>query len=217
MGLKNLFNRKKKKKKSGDDDNNNNTTHNNHESTVPETNPTKLTPESQPPRVNSSDSRVRIEEELEQVFNKFDVNGDGKICSSELGSIMGSLGHQPTEEELKNMIKEVDADGDGFIDLKEFIELNTKDIDSAEVLENLKDAFSVFDTDKNGLITAEELQNVLGNLGEECAIAESRKMIAGADRDGDGMISFDEFKVMMMVGSHFDSVGSKKHEPVNKE
>ncbi|KVH97700.1 probable calcium-binding protein CML25 [Cynara cardunculus var. scolymus] len=211
MGLKNLFNRKKKKKKSAEEDN---TTHE-HESTLPETNPTKLTPETH--RANSLDSRIRIEEELEQVFNKFDVNGDGKICSSELGSIMGSLGHQPTEEELKNMIKEVDADGDGFIDLKEFIELNTKDIDSAEVLENLKDAFSVFDTDKNGLITAEELQNVLGNLGEECAIAESRKMIAGADRDGDGMISFDEFKVMMMVGSHFDSVGSKKHEPVNKD
>ncbi|CAL0323418.1 unnamed protein product [Lupinus luteus] len=38
--------------------------------------------------------------ELEQVFNKFDVNGDGKISSSELGSIMGSLGQHLSEEEL---------------------------------------------------------------------------------------------------------------------
>ncbi|XP_009797345.1 probable calcium-binding protein CML25 [Nicotiana sylvestris] len=159
------------------------------------------------PVISSSSSinaRARIEEELEQVFKKFDVNGDGKICSSELGSIMASLGNAATEEELLNMIREVDADGDGFIDLQEFIELNTKDVDSDEVLENLKDAFSVFDMDKNGSISAEELQTVLRSLGEDCSLAECRKMISGVDCDGDGMINFEEFKVMMIKGSRFD-------------
>ncbi|KAI3825147.1 hypothetical protein L1987_06623 [Smallanthus sonchifolius] len=165
------------------------------------------------PRTSSCNPRVRIEE-LEQVFKKFDVNGDGKISSSELGSILGSLGHRPTDEELESMIKEVDADGDGFIDLPEFIELNTKDIDSSEVLENLKDAFSVFDIDKNGLISAEELQKVLGRLEEDCTIAECRKMIAGVDVNGDGMISFDEFKVMMMSGTRFDGIGWQRHVEV---
>ncbi|KAI7728601.1 hypothetical protein M8C21_023506 [Ambrosia artemisiifolia] len=146
------------------------------------------------------------EQELEQVFNKFDVNGDGKISSTELGSIMGSMGNRPTQEELKNMIMQVDANGDGFIDLKEFIELNTKDIGSKELLENLKEAFSVFDVDNNGSITADELQKVLGSLGEECSVGECRKMIAGVDQDGDGMICFDEFKVMMMSGSMFSEL-----------
>ncbi|KAI3817303.1 hypothetical protein L1987_11092 [Smallanthus sonchifolius] len=149
-----------------------------------------------------------IEQELEQVFKKIDVNGDGKISSSELESIMGSLSHRPTEEELKIMMTEADSDGDGFIDLKEFIELNTNGIDSVELLENLKDAFSVFDVDKNGAITADELQNVLGSLGEECTIGQSRKMIAGVDKDGDGKISFDEFKVMMMSGSRLGEIES---------
>ncbi|KAJ0630376.1 putative EF-hand domain-containing protein [Helianthus annuus] len=161
MGLKNLFNRKTKKIK-------------NHK-TTDETNPTN----------NTTPPVISHEQELEQVFNKFDVNGDGKISSSELGSIMGSMGHQPTPEELENMIMQVDADGDGFIDLKEFIELNTKD---------------------NGSITADELQKVLGSLGEECTVGECRKMIAGVDQDGDGMISFDEFKVMMMSGSMFNDL-----------
>ncbi|KAF5777215.1 putative EF-hand domain pair protein CML [Helianthus annuus] len=182
MGLKNLFNRKTKKIK-------------NHK-TTDETNPTN----------NTTPPVISHEQELEQVFNKFDVNGDGKISSSELGSIMGSMGHQPTPEELENMIMQVDADGDGFIDLKEFIELNTKDVDSNELLENLKEAFLVFDVDKNGSITADELQKVLGSLGEECTVGECRKMIAGVDQDGDGMISFDEFKVMMMSGSMFNDL-----------
>ncbi|KAJ0692840.1 putative EF-hand domain-containing protein [Helianthus annuus] len=186
MGLKNLFHRKKK---SGTD--------NSHNGVVS-------------PSVNSvhsvSNSRIQIETELQQVFKKFDVNGDGKISSSELGSIMGSLGHRPTDDELESMINSVDADGDGFIDLQEFIELNTKDVDSNEVLESLRDAFSVFDTDKNGLISAEELQNVLGRLEEECSIGDCRKMIAGVDVNGDGMISFDEFRVMMMSGVRFNGV-----------
>ncbi|XP_016450675.1 putative calcium-binding protein CML25 [Nicotiana tabacum] len=154
-------------------------------------------------------SPPKIEEELEQVFNKFDINGDGKISSSELGCIMASLGNAVTEEESVNMIKEVDADGDGFIDLQEFIELNTKNIDSNDILENLKEAFSVFDVDKNGSISADELQNVMKSLGEECSLEECRKMIGGVDCDGDGMIDFEEFKVMMVRGSKSDPMESR--------
>ncbi|KAL5053761.1 hypothetical protein RYX36_034443, partial [Vicia faba] len=71
-------------------------------------------------------TRARLAGELEEVFKKFDVNGDGKISASELGSIMGSLGQPASDEELNNMIREVDGDGDGCISLPEFIELNTK-------------------------------------------------------------------------------------------
>ncbi|KAL5052728.1 hypothetical protein RYX36_033410, partial [Vicia faba] len=71
-------------------------------------------------------TRTRLVGELEEVFKKFDVNGDGKISASELGSIMGSLGKPASDDELNNMIREVDGDGDGCISLPEFIELNTK-------------------------------------------------------------------------------------------
>ncbi|KAJ6689537.1 hypothetical protein OIU85_005900 [Salix viminalis] len=149
--------------------------------------------------------RPRVEE-LEQVFKKFDVNGDGKISSAELGSFWRNLGHEASEEELQNMITEFDADGDGFIDLQEFVALNTQGVDTNEVMENLKDAFSVYDIDGNGSISAEELHKVMASLGEPCSMAECRKMISGVDRDGDGMIDFEEFKVMMMVGARWDSM-----------
>uniref|UniRef100_A0A6N2M275 EF-hand domain-containing protein n=1 Tax=Salix viminalis TaxID=40686 RepID=A0A6N2M275_SALVM len=133
-------------------------------------------------------------EELEHVFKKFDVNGDGKISSAELGSIMANLGHQATEDELQTMITEFDADGDGFIDLQEFVALNTQGVDTNEIMENLKDAFSVYDVDGNGSISAEELHKVMASLGEPCSMAECRKIISGVDSDGDGMIDFEEFK-----------------------
>ncbi|KAL5699166.1 hypothetical protein ACHQM5_030106 [Ranunculus cassubicifolius] len=148
-----------------------------------------------PPKTNSQI------EELTHVFNKFDVNGDGKISHSELGSILGSLGHPTTEDELKKMIQEVDSDGDGFIDLNEFIELNTNEVDASKILEDLKHAFKIFDADGNGSISPNELQKVLKSLGDEsCSIDDCRKMINGVDVDGDGMINFEEFKIMMMGG-----------------
>lgn len=156
-----------------------------------------------PSRSPSLNGKAQIAE-LEQIFKKLDVNGDGKISSSELGSMMNCLGQTATEEELRKMIREVDADGDGFIDFQEFVELNTEGVDSEEVLANLKDAFSVYDIDGNGLISAEELYKVMKSLNDDCSLAECRKMISGVDRNGDGMISFDEFKAMMMNGSRLD-------------
>ncbi|KAG6407726.1 hypothetical protein SASPL_130723 [Salvia splendens] len=115
---------------------------------------------------------------------------------------MRSLGHPVPEDELRSMIREVDSDGDGFIDLREFIELNTTNVDEAQ--ENLRHAFDIFDADKSGAISAEELLNVLRSLGEECTLDDSRKMISGVDIDGSGTIDFEEFKAMMMKGGRFD-------------
>ncbi|CAK9155639.1 unnamed protein product [Ilex paraguariensis] len=133
----------------------------------------------------------------------------GLFSSSELGSIFASLGNPTTNEELQEMINEVDFDGDGFIDLHEFIVLNTKDIDSDGVLEHLKDTFSrafeghvfsVFVIDKNEMISAKELQNVLKSLGEESWLAECKKMISEIDSNGNGISRFDA------VGSQRQSV-----------
>lgn len=51
-------------------------------------------------------------------FERFDKNDDGTIKTKELGTVMRSLGQNPTEAELQDMINEVDADGSGVIDCK---------------------------------------------------------------------------------------------------
>ncbi len=49
--------------------------------------------------------------EFREAFSLFDKDGDGTISSKELGTVMRSLGQNPTETELNDMINEVDADG----------------------------------------------------------------------------------------------------------
>ncbi|XP_074284776.1 polcalcin Che a 3-like [Silene latifolia] len=55
----------------------------------------------------------------ERIFKRFDMNGDGKISSTELGDALKTLG-SVTSEEVTRMMAEIDTDGDGFISIEEF-------------------------------------------------------------------------------------------------
>ncbi|KAK6125752.1 hypothetical protein DH2020_040507 [Rehmannia glutinosa] len=61
----------------------------------------------------------------------------------------------------------------------------------------LKEAFDLYDKDKNGKISATELHAVLGSLGEDCSIKDCGRMIGSFDVDGDGCINYEKFKKMM--------------------
>lgn len=136
-------------------------------------------------------------DELVEVFKKFDANGDGKISSSELGDILRSMGCRVSEAELKIMMEEADLDGDGFISVEEFIDLNTKGNDKKACLEDLKNAFKVFDLDRNGSISADELYQVMESMGEGTSREDCHNIITSVDTNGDGLVNFEEFKTMM--------------------
>ena len=62
-------------------------------------------------------------EELRAAFNLFDLDGGGDIDAKELGTVMRSLGANPSEDEVQAMIEEVDDDNSGCIEFPEFCEL----------------------------------------------------------------------------------------------
>ena len=83
--------------------------------------------------------------EFKEAFSLFDKDGDGTITTKELGTVMRSLGQNPTEAELQDMINEVDADGNGTIDFPEFLTMMARKMKDTDSEEELKEAFRVFD------------------------------------------------------------------------
>ena len=144
--------------------------------------------------MNLSDQQVA---EYKEAFSLFDKDGDGTINSKELGTVMRSLGQNPTEEELQDMIHEVDADSSGSIDFMEFLDLMEKNQSKYDEDEEIRAAFRVFDKDGNGFISSAELRHVMTTIGEKLSDEEVDEMIREADTDGNGEINYEEFCQMM--------------------
>ncbi|XVE53215.1 hypothetical protein DITRI_Ditri02bG0186100 [Diplodiscus trichospermus] len=124
-----------------------------------------------------------------------DINSTGdKECSEKLWIgdmkvVMDRLGmsYEPNSDKLVE-------DSVGEDELGEMFEQEEPS------LEEIKEAFDVFDENKDGFIEATELQRVLRCLGIKEALVqleECRRMIRVADEDGDGRIDFNEFLKFM--------------------
>ncbi|KEQ72355.1 EF-hand [Aureobasidium namibiae CBS 147.97] len=136
--------------------------------------------------------------EFKEAFSLFDKDGDGQITTKELGTVMRSLGQNPSESELQDMINEVDADNNGTIDFPEFLTMMARKMKDTDSEEEIREAFKVFDRDNNGFISAAELRHVMTSIGEKLTDDEVDEMIREADQDGDGRIDYNEFVQLMM-------------------
>ncbi|XP_060072888.1 calcium-binding protein LPS1-alpha-like [Ylistrum balloti] len=150
--------------------------------------------------ITHDELRLQADQMTEQhieAFSLFDKDGDGFVSSKELGTVMRSLGQNPTEAELQDMINEVDTDGNGTIDFPEFLTMMSRKIFDDDSDAELKEAFRVFDSNGNGFIGAAELRHVMTNLGEKLTDEEVEEMIREADIDKDGQVNYEEFVKMM--------------------
>nr|XP_004492663.1 calmodulin-like protein 3 [Cicer arietinum] len=155
------------------------------------------------------DPNMGMSNQFKQIFELIDTNGDGKISTNELTKLLSCLGYKDNiiaTKEAEGMVNVLDSNGDGFVDLEEFmVVMDDKEgmfgcVSDKEQDEYLMDAFLVFDTDKNGLISAKELKRVMINLEfDNCSVEECKRMIKGVDKNGDGFVDFEEFRSMMKL------------------
>ncbi|KAJ1432542.1 EF-Hand 1, calcium-binding site [Sesbania bispinosa] len=135
---------------------------------------------------------------FERVLKCFDEDGDGKISPSELMKRVGMMGGELLLTEAKMAIEALDSDGDGLLSLNDFVEL-MEAAGEEEKLKDLREAFEMYNdnTERCGFITPNSLKRMLANLGESTSLDQCKVMISHFDLNGDGVLSFDEFRIMM--------------------
>ena len=154
------------------------------------------------------------------LFGSVDKDGDATITTKELGTVMRSLGQDPTDSELQDLINDADANGRYYlqllrshgavgycievavtlpgnetIDFPQFLTMMARKLKDPDPEKEMREAFRVFDMDGNGLISPDELKQVMLSLvlreEEELTDGEVDEMLREVDTDGDGQVSYD--------------------------
>ena len=137
--------------------------------------------------------------EFKEIFSLFDTSGDSTIAVKNLKEVLICLGQTLTQEELDELMyeHEIDTTGDGRVGFVEFLNLMARKIKETKEVDQMREIFNVFDKNKDGFISASEIQCVVTSLGETLNEDEVNEMVREADRDLDSKISFDDFSQLL--------------------
>ena len=149
---------------------------------------------------NFSDNKLL--NDLNNIYSKIDKNCDWKITKGELFKAYKNAGIPTTLNEIDKIISLMDFDKNGTVDYEEFIRMCIPR-DRLFTEENLENAFLLFDKDKKGFITPNEIISIIEanrNVSKEAKQAIREEILEISDE----IIDFNEFKNLMLSLSKFE-------------
>ena len=149
---------------------------------------------------------------LRRLFDLYDTNSDDGINIIELDIVLRYLNQTASVEQLKKLFTDVDLDDSGKINFPEFCAFMGIDSEtiSEEKVDNkvddiVKKSFNMFDTDKNGIIDLNELQQLVEFLDQKRTKLELLRIVSSIDEDNSGTINLLEFQQLLTKTANSDS------------
>ncbi|CAB9501553.1 MAP kinase-activated protein kinase 2 (Fragment) [Seminavis robusta] len=135
-------------------------------------------------------------EEIDNVFRSLDHDCDGKLTRQDVEtSYKEFFGHALSDADLNSMFEQVNFSGSGAIEYSEFVVASLMEKNLIDDFK-LMAAFKIFDKENKGYISVDNLKEVL-SLDDDMEGYILNVIVRQVDDNGDGKISFDEFKDMM--------------------
>ena len=125
----------------------------------------------------------RAVSKLRKAFSEVDKNEDHKIDWDEIQDCCSKLNIKLDEIDYFSF-SECDRSKDGRLNFREFCEFVEK---------RLFKVFQSIDSDHDGSLDAYEIQKCLEKLSKPLSIRKIKAIIAGMDKNDDGLIDFEEF------------------------
>ncbi|CAD5118207.1 DgyrCDS6930 [Dimorphilus gyrociliatus] len=130
------------------------------------------------------------QQEIKECFQLFDREGRGSIPIDQLGEMVRALRQCPTQKEVGELIREF-CGNKGEFSLSTFTSIVTKlSQRKRDTEDEVREAFSVFDRDGNGYVSAAEIRHVMTSLGEKLGHDEIEELLSEVNIDSDGQIEY---------------------------
>ncbi|KAJ0463513.1 putative EF-hand domain-containing protein [Helianthus annuus] len=136
--------------------------------------------------------------DLYRLFKTLNQNGDGLISPHELQWLLDTMKVSSGIDELECLTEKSSLSFPEFLEFYDTITKQEKEGEN-ESENDLFKAFEMFDKNRDGFISDEELEEALSRLGlwDETGHMDVKSMIKAYDDNCDGFLDFQEFKKMM--------------------
>ena len=138
--------------------------------------------------------------EIQDTFEFFDSNGNGKIDAREVRGAMQNIGYDETNPKIYEVMTELDNPRNkntGGVSFNDFCQTVNYRLPEKETEEELRRVFNLFLDDPNSDTTSlESIKRVADELGENIEEVELNAMLNKASKSG-ARLTFDDFVALM--------------------
>lgn len=143
--------------------------------------------------------------DVEKAFDTYDIECNNFIHRKDLKNALRALGYEPRSEEIQRLTQKycglIKEDMISREDFHELIRIRIGGMQKSDKLKGLPEeiskVFELFDIDKTGKVTFQNLKEIAKELGEKISDEELQEMIDEADQDGDHQVNESEFLNIM--------------------
>lgn len=133
-------------------------------------------------------------EEYQEIFDSYDVNGNGVIDKKEMEAVLERLGQPATSKQIQKIFDELGSTNqqitfDEFIEFIKKYHLSKNKNSTDEII----GAFQVFDKNHNGVLSLSEFKHILMDLGQKFTEEEVNEIFNESDLNKDGNLDYREF------------------------
>ena len=142
----------------------------------------------------SSDLQEERYKLMRQVLDIYDPNDEGTVSSKDISKILKAMGRTLNNDDEKNFREAADPENTGVISKDKFLSTVESMFSLPdENINELLEAFKVFDVKDTGKISVKNFKNVLVNIGQQFNDYEVDEILKYIDVDRDGNITIKDF------------------------